>query len=127
MSALLTAHLGNSFTDEKGTLIRLSALTTTGPALDNKKLDQIAALPLGGRVKLNAWDDKVELTKSAPVAIVTARDKMPFEVTPFFPRLTRINVTETLANQTASAAAPVDQTVDQTSTANHAPLNPGTR
>jgi len=127
MSALLTAHLGNSFTDEKGTLTRLSALTSTGPALDNKKLDQIAALPLGGRVKLNAWDDKVELSKSAPVAIVTARDKMPFEVTPFFPRLTRMNATETPATQTASTAAPADQTVDQTSTANHAPQNSGTR
>ena len=51
--------------------------------------DQIPALPLGGRVKLNAWDDHVELIKTAPVAITSARDKMPFEVTPFFPRLTR--------------------------------------
>jgi hypothetical protein len=45
---------------------------------------------MGGRVKLNAWTDKVELTKSAPVAITSARDKMPFEVTPFFPRLSRL-------------------------------------
>jgi hypothetical protein len=57
--------------------------------VDWNKLDQIAALPLGGRVKLNAWDDKVELIKAQPVAITSARDKMPFEVTPFFPRLTR--------------------------------------
>ena len=90
LSALLTAHLGNSFTDSKGQLTRLTALTTSGPALDPNKLDQIAALPMGGRVKLNAWTDRVELTKSAPVAITSARDKMPFEVTPFFPRLTRI-------------------------------------
>jgi hypothetical protein len=123
MAALLTAHLGNSFTDEKGTLIRLSALTSTGPALDINKLDQISALPLGGRVKLNAWDDKVELSKAAPVAIVTARDKMPFEVTPFFPRLSRVSATEVPANQTASAAAPTDQA----GTANHPPQNPGTR
>jgi hypothetical protein len=123
MAALLTAHLGNSFTDDKGTLIRLSALTSTGPALDINKLDQIAALPLGGRIKLNAWDDKVELSKAAPVAIVTARDKMPFEVTPFFPRLSRVTATEVPVNQTASAAAPTDQS----GTANHAPLNPGTR
>jgi alpha-D-ribose 1-methylphosphonate 5-triphosphate synthase subunit PhnL len=101
----------------------LSALTSTGPALDINKLDQIAALPLGGRVKLNAWDDKVELSKAAPVAIVTARDKMPFEVTPFFPRLSRVTATEVPVNQTASAAAPADQA----GTANHAPLNPGTR
>ena len=84
--ALLTAHLGNSFTDDKGQLSRLTALADHGPALDPNKLDQIAALPLGGRVKLNAWDDHVELIKSAPVAITSARDKMPFEVTPFFPQ-----------------------------------------
>ena len=90
LTALLTAHLGNSFTD-KGQLTRLSALATTGPALDPNKLDQIAALPMGGRVKLNSWTDRVELTKSAPVAIISARDKMPFEVTPFFPRLSRLS------------------------------------
>src|SRR5579859_2687789 len=54
LSALLTAHLGNSFTTETGQLTRLSALAATGPQLDANKLDQIAALPMGGRVKLNA-------------------------------------------------------------------------
>jgi hypothetical protein len=107
LSALLTAHLGNSFTNDKGQLIRLSALATTGPALDPNKLDQIAALPMGGRVKLNAWTDRVELTKSAPVAIISARDKMPFEVTPFFPRLSRLNSDANVGNTTsASNTAP---------------------
>jgi len=103
LSALLTAHLGNSFTTDKGQLIRLSALAATGPALDANKLDQIAALPMGGRVKLNAWTDRVELTKSAPVAIISARDKMPFEVTPFFPRLSRL-VTDANSGNTTSAS-----------------------
>ena len=88
LSALLTTHLGNPLA-ENGTVTRLSALATQGPALDNSKLDQIAALPLGGRVKINPWDDKAEMVKTAPVAITSARDKMPFEVTPFFPRLAR--------------------------------------
>ena len=103
LSALLTAHLGNSFTTENGQLTRLTALAGTGPALDPNKLDQIAALPMGGRVKLNAWTDKVELTKSAPVAITSARDKMPFEVTPFFPRLSRL--ASDANNGTTTAAA----------------------
>jgi hypothetical protein len=72
---------------------RLSALASLGPALDNNKLDQISALPLGGRVKINPWDDKAEMVKTAPVAITSARDKMPFEVTPFYPRLARFGVT----------------------------------
>jgi len=88
LAALLQAHLGNSIA-ENGTVTRMSQLATSAPALDWNKLDQIAALPLGGRVKLNPWDNKVEMVKAQPVAITSARDKMPFEVTPFFPRLTR--------------------------------------
>jgi len=45
----------------------------------------------------------VELTKSAPVAIISARDKMPFEVTPFFPRLSRL-VTDANSGNTTSAS-----------------------
>ena len=88
LAALLQAHLGNNIA-ENGTVTRMSQLATSAPALDWNKLDQIAALPLGGRVKLNPWDNKVEMVKAQPVAITSARDKMPFEVTPFFPRLTR--------------------------------------
>jgi len=104
LSALLTTHLGNPLA-ERGTVIRLSALAMQGPALDNAKLDQIAALPLGGRVKINPWDDKAEMVKTAPVAITSARDKMPFEVTPFFPRLARFgaNAAPTAAPTTAAA------------------------
>jgi len=61
----------------------------SAPALEPAKLDQVAALPLGGRVKLNPWDDRVELIKMTPATMTTAREKMPLEVTPFFPRLTR--------------------------------------
>ncbi len=91
LSALLTPHLGNTLA-ENGTVIRLSSLSSGGPALDMNKLDQIAALPLGGRVKVNPWNDKAEMVKTAPVAITSARDKMPFEVTPFYPRLARFGV-----------------------------------
>ena len=88
LSALLQAHLGNNIT-ENGTVTRMAQLANSAPALDWNKLDQIAALPLGGRVKMNPWDDKVEIVKAQPVAITSARDKMPFEVTPFYPRLSR--------------------------------------
>jgi hypothetical protein len=103
LSALLTTHLGNPLA-ENGSVTRLSALSTMGPALDNSKLDQIAALPLGGRVKINPWDDKAEMVKTAPVAITSARDKMPFEVTPFFPRLTRYGANVPAAAPTTTAS-----------------------
>jgi len=49
----------------------------------------IAALPIGGRVKLDVWNDRLDLIKSKPVGTVAEREKMPFEVTPFMPYLTR--------------------------------------
>jgi peptidase M48-like protein len=99
LSALLTAHLGNNFTDGKGQVIRLSALMTSAPELDEMKLDQIAALPLGGRIKLDPWQDKVEMIKAGAVSYTSARDKLPFELTPFFPRLTRLSMGDTTTAQ----------------------------
>src|ERR1700688_4583684 len=104
LNALLTTHLGNPLA-ENGTINRLSALATKGPALDNTKLDQVAALPLGGRVKINPWDDKAEMVKTAPVAITSARDKMPFEVTPFYPRLSRFGSSAMPSATPATSAA----------------------
>lgn len=103
LSALLTAHLGNGFADDHGQIIRLSALMTSAPALDENKLDQIAALPLGGRIKLDPWLDKVDMIKAAPVSYTSARDKLPFELTPFFPRLSRLGADLSTA-QNAPAA-----------------------
>jgi len=103
LNALLTTHLGNPLASG-GTVTRLSALETQGPALDVNKLDQIAALPLGGRIKINPWDDKAEMVKTSPVAITSARDKMPFEVTPFYPRLSRFGATPGAAPTSAAAA-----------------------
>ncbi len=103
LNALLTTHLGNPLA-ENGTVSRLNALSSKGPALDMNKLDQIAALPLGGRIKINPWDDKAEMVKTAPVAITSARDKMPFEVTPFYPRLARYGSTTTPASTPTTAA-----------------------
>jgi hypothetical protein len=46
----------------------------------------------------------VELIKMAPVTMTTAREKMPLEVTPFFPRLTRSGAS--VKATTANAASP---------------------
>jgi Peptidase family M48 len=111
IAALLQAHLGNNMTDN-GTVTRMAGLEVSAPALDWNKLDQIAALPLGGRVKLNPWSDSVEIVKAQPVAITSARDKMPFEVTPFYPRLARYSVPNPPATTTASAPAPASTTAN---------------
>ncbi len=87
---LIRPHLGNSLASSKN--IRMSALLASAPALQPQRTDQIAALPLGGRIKLDPMTDQVELAKAKPVALTSAKEKMPFEVTPFFPYLTRISV-----------------------------------
>lgn len=86
---LIRPHMGNSFASAKS--VRMTALLTSAPQLDDKKLDQIAALPLGGRVKVDPWSDQVELSKSKQVALTSRWEKMEFEVTPFFPNLTRLS------------------------------------
>ncbi len=49
----------------------------------------VAALPLGGRIKVDPWDDQLRMLKSKPVGPVAESEKMPFEVTPFVLYLTR--------------------------------------
>jgi hypothetical protein len=102
---LIRSHLGNSIADGKS--IRMSSLLAQAPALDEKKLDQIAALPLGGRIKVDPWSDLAELSKAKPVALNSAREKMEFEITPFFPYLTRLNMGgEKVALTTPAQPAP---------------------
>src|SRR5580704_4908911 len=66
---LIRPHLGNSFAAGKD--IRMSALLASAPQLNPKRTDQIAALPLGGRIKLDPWTDQVELAKAKPVALIS--------------------------------------------------------
>ncbi|HVN19635.1 MAG TPA: M48 family metalloprotease [Dongiaceae bacterium] len=86
---LIRPHLGNALAG--GKTARMSNLLSAAPELDEKRLDQIAALPLGGRIKVDPWSDQVELSKAKQVALASAREKMEFEITPFFPYLTRMS------------------------------------
>ncbi len=85
---LIRPHLGNSLAS--GSSTRMSALLNNAPDIQPQSTDQIAALPLGGRVKVDPWTDQIELVTAKPVAILSSSEKIPFEVTPFFPFLTRI-------------------------------------
>jgi hypothetical protein len=89
---LLQANLGNQFANADA-LKRLAAFAATAPALEENKIEQIAALPLGSRVKVNPWNNQVVLVKTRPISLLSAREKMPFEITPFALYLTRIEAT----------------------------------
>jgi Peptidase family M48 len=96
---LISAHLGNRVPEVP---------SVTAVAVDPKQNPQkIAALPIGGRVKMDPWNDKLEMIKSKPVGIVAEREKMPFEVTPFMPYLTRYGA-DTAKPIAASITQPPD-------------------
>jgi len=82
LPSLIDARLGNGVAFS-------SSLSNLGPPLQRGNLDQLPALPLGSRVKVNPWDDRVELLKAKPVFLISAREKMPFGITPFLLSLTR--------------------------------------
>jgi hypothetical protein len=88
LSALISPRLGNS-------IYLKSEMGGAAPALEPSKLEQIAALPVGGRIKMNPWDDSVEFLKTKPVPLLSSREKMPFEVTPLMPYLTRYHAPKT--------------------------------
>jgi len=96
LRCLITPHFGNRMA--KGNdLLRLPTLEGTAPQLQVRDTGQIAALPLGGRIKVDPWDDHLELQKRKPVPLLSAREKMSFEVTPIFPNLARYKTPEILA------------------------------
>jgi hypothetical protein len=101
LTALNTPRLGDSLLDATGTPW-LVAIEKRAPKLDQDKLDQIAALPLGSRLRTDAWDDKVYTLKTAPVPLLNARDKMPFEVTPVYYKLVRYDQSQNAAGADAS-------------------------
>lgn len=94
---LLTANMGSSLVmpgegkDRNATKLRLQTLQSNAPKLENADVKQIAALPLGGRIKMDPWSDRIEISKAKSVSALAASEKMPFEITPIFPYMTRIN------------------------------------
>jgi hypothetical protein len=87
---LLAANLGNQLANTEA-LARLAEFAESAPALEESKIEQIAALPLGSRVKLDPWNNHIELVKTRPLALLSSREKMPFEVTPFVLHLVRVD------------------------------------
>ncbi|PYS42309.1 MAG: hypothetical protein DMG14_04385, partial [Acidobacteria bacterium] len=108
---LLLPHIGNAMV-KSSEVTRMTGLKQAAPRLEMAKVDQIAALPLGGRVRVDPWNAKIELMKTKPVALVSAREKMPFEVAPVYLWLSRQTVSQP---QNASAAAKPSQTPEQRS------------
>jgi Peptidase family M48 len=110
---LISAHLGNRVPSIEEVKASQTVDKKVNPQL-------IVALPIGGRVKLDPWYDRLDLLKSKPVGAVAEREKMPFEVTPFMPYLTRYGNDST---KPINASAAESKTPDAAANANAADPN----
>ena len=104
---LISGHLGNRVPEINDLKSTMALDAAHGPQNPQK----IAALPLGGRVKIDPWNDTLAMIKSKPIGTVAEREKMPFEVTPFMPYLTRFGADT--GKPIAASAATSPQEVKQ--------------
>ncbi|HET6843948.1 MAG TPA: M48 family metalloprotease [Candidatus Angelobacter sp.] len=104
LPSLLNTHYGTALA--KGNLVqRMPQVEQTAPQLEVRNISQIPALPLGSRIKLDPWDDHIELQKSKPGQILSIRDKMSFEVTPTFLNLVRYKTEKPESSDLATKSA----------------------
>jgi hypothetical protein len=84
----------------------MAALVPRGIKLDMKDLKQQAAMPLASFLRFDPWTDQLIQMHSTFEPIITDRDKMPFEVTPVYLKLTYFKPPEA----TPAAAPPAAST-----------------
>ena len=85
---LLSPHLTNTWISGSGLFV--------GQPDDSKAATNlIEALPLGGRIKVNPWNDQLTILKAESVGSVAEDEKKPFQITPFVIYLTRQRSAET--------------------------------
>ena len=65
----------------------MAAIESKGPKLDMKDLRQQAAMPLASFLRFDPWTDQVFVLHSTFEPLLTAADKMPFEVAPVYLKL----------------------------------------
>jgi hypothetical protein len=124
LPALMTPRLGDSLVSPAGQPW-LSGLMQGAPKLDQDNLTQIAALPLNSRLKTDPWDDKVFPLHFSPSPLLSARDKMPLEVTPVYYRLQRYQEpTAAPAGASPAAATPPTSDANQAQPADNAQAQP---
>ena len=79
---LIQAHLGDYVVDGGQSL---APLMQQSPELAPERIDQIPALPLGARLVVDPWSDRLELLRGPAVPLASAREKVPLAVTPLMP------------------------------------------
>ena len=100
---LVSPHLGDRIETAW-----ISSTAEPGQASDAQPTTAvIPALPLGGRIKVDPWNDQLTMLKAKPASSVAADEKRPFQITPFMFYLTRQEA-DSLTKATAPAALQLD-------------------
>lgn len=86
LKALTDPQIGDGLLRPDGTFW-LQGLVAKGPKLNNSDLKQQAAMPLSQFLRRDPWTDQVIKLNSAYEPLLSARDKLPFEITPVYLRL----------------------------------------
>jgi hypothetical protein len=86
LKALTDPQLGDSLVKADGTFW-LQALIPKSPKLNNSDLKQQAAMPLAAFLRFDPWTDKVIQMHTAYEPLLSPRDKLPFEITPVYLKL----------------------------------------
>jgi Peptidase family M48 len=81
LPSLVKSLMGNRLA-EGNNVTRLAGLLQSAPEFQRTHVEQVAALPLGSRTILDPWTDKLRLAKLKSVPLLSARERMPFEITP---------------------------------------------
>jgi hypothetical protein len=100
LTALTTPQLGDSMIGPDGNFW-MQAIISKGPKLNNTDLKQQAAMPLSAFLRFDPWTDQVIQMHTSYEPLLSARDKLPFEITPVYLKLTYY---------TPPAATPTDVT-----------------
>lgn len=98
---LVKANLGESLVADNHVAF-MSAVADAAPSLEVENPQQIAALPLGSRVKLDPWAGQLKFVKARSPHIYSAKDKLALEVTPFSPYLVRVKSDGAEASQNSN-------------------------
>ncbi|MGA7857965.1 MAG: hypothetical protein WCA11_08575 [Terracidiphilus sp.] len=111
LKALNTPKLGDSLLKPDGTPW-MAELAHEAPKINWDDMTQIPALPLGSWLKTDPWDDRVHMLNAKQYAPMTARDKMPLEVTPVYFKLQRYE--DANVNPPSAPGAPAQPAAPQT-------------
>ena len=94
----------------------MGALIPKGPKLDVKDLKQQGAVPLSSFLRFDPWTDQLMVLHTAFEPILSASDKMPFEVSPVYLKLSYYKAPAPPAPPAPATAAPADGTAPATAT-----------